>query len=60
MRRVKIVEHVKSGETVWNGYVGGETTCTAPDEPGLYTLFELAYDSTNTHAGWEWVKETEE
>ena len=57
MRKIVIAEHVNAGDTVWNGYVGGQTTCTAPDEPGTYTLYELAYDDSNTHAGWEWVKE---
>ena len=58
-RMIAVQEHVPAGETVWNGYVGGETHCTAPDEPGVYTLYELA-DEYNCHAGWQWVKEEED
>lgn len=57
MLEIKIHEHVPAGESVWNGYVGGKTHCTAPNEPGTYTLYELAYEATNTHAGWKWEKE---
>lgn len=56
MNRIKVCGNVRAGETVWNGYVGGQTTCTAPEDPGTYTLYELAYDD-NTHAGCEWEKE---
>lgn len=48
-------KHIGAGESVWNGFaVNG--TCTAPEEPGLYTLYELVADG-NIHAGWEWEKE---
>ena len=56
MRKIMIQENVKAGETVWNGYVGGCTKCTAPAEPGMYTLYELA-DENNCHVGWVWEKE---
>ena len=56
MRKIKIHPGVKAGETVWNGFIGGQTTCTAPKEPGTYTLYELA-DDNNCHAGWIWEKE---
>lgn len=47
--------HINAGETVDNGFaVNG--TCTAPQEPGLYTLYELV-SNHNTHLGWEWEKE---
>lgn len=57
MRKITIDEwkHIPAGETVENGYpVNGY--CTAPAEPGFYTLYELASDE-NTHLGWEWEKE---
>lgn len=57
MRRITVDawKHIPAGETIWNGYaVNG--TCTAPSEPGLYTLYEIASD-TNTHIWWEWEKE---
>lgn len=60
MEKVKfyaIHRHVVAGETVWNGYVGGVTHCTAPADPGFYTLWELTWYGSNTHAGWEWEKE---
>lgn len=42
-------KHIGAGESVWNGFaVNG--TCTAPEEPGLYTLYELVADG-NIHAG---------
>ena len=57
MRRITIDEwkHIPAGKTIENGYpVNGY--CTAPPEPGFYTLYELASDE-NTHLGWEWEKE---
>ena len=60
MRRITVDEwkHVPAGESVWNGFaVNG--TCVAPNEPGLYTLYELAGDD-NIHLGWEWEKEGDE
>ena len=57
MRRITVDEwkHIPAGETVENGFaVNG--LCTAPSEPGFYTLYELASDE-NTHLGWEWEKE---
>lgn len=60
MRAIKVQEHVPAGETVWNGYTGGKTTCTAPNTPGLlYTLYEVATDS-NVHSGWKWEPENGE
>lgn len=56
MRKIAVQTGVAAGATVWNGYVGGQTTCTAPYEPGTYTLYELA-DEHNCHAGWQWEKE---
>lgn len=56
MRKITIDEwkHIPAGETVENGFaVNGY--CTAPAEPGFYTLYELADE--NTHLGWEWEKE---
>lgn len=58
MKEIMVQAGVKAGETVWNGYAGGETTCTAPVEPGTYTLYELA-DDHNCHTGWKWEKEGE-
>lgn len=55
-RMYKVQEHVNAGEKVWNGYSGGEMYCTAPSDPGLYTLYELANDH-NVHVCWKWVKE---
>ena len=50
-------KHIAAGATVANGFaVNG--TCTAPSEPGFYTLYELVTDG-NTHAGFEWVKEVD-
>lgn len=60
MKKVTIDEwrHIAAGETVWNGFaVNGD--CTAPAEPGFYTLYELVTDG-NTHAGFEWEKEETE
>ena len=46
--------NIPAGQTVANGYSGGY--CTAPSEPGTYTLYELYYTDSNTHAGWEWAR----
>lgn len=58
-RRITIDQwkHIPAGNTVWNGYAVN-STCTAPKEPGLYTLYEIA-DENNCHIGWEWEKEEE-
>ena len=29
---ILVHEEVPAGETVWNGFIGGQTTCTAPKE----------------------------
>ena len=50
-----IQQHVPAGEEVWNGFIGGKTTCTAPKEPGFYTLIEYAVN--NQHVEFDWVKE---
>ena len=56
MRKITVEDwkHIPAGTTIQNGYSNGY--CTAPSEPGLYTLYEIASDS-NVHEGWEWVKE---
>ena len=56
MRESKTNEHVPAGGTVWNG---GNIFCTAPNEPGTYSLYELTYESTGAHAGWRWERENE-
>lgn len=48
-------QHIEAGETVENGFAV-DGYCTAPQEPGSYTLYECVTEN-NTHAGWEWVKE---
>ena len=48
-------QHINAGETVGNGFAV-DGYCTAPQEPGMYTLYELVLDG-NIHAGWEWEKE---
>ena len=51
---ILLYSEVLSGETVWNGFIGGETTCTAPSEPnGLWNLYEIVSEN-NTHIGWHW------
>lgn len=56
---ILLYDHVQSGETVWNGFIGGETTCTAPEYPkGLWSLSEIV-SPNNTHIGWEWRLEKE-
>lgn len=47
-------KHIPAGTKVANGYSNGY--CTAPSEPGLYTLYEIA-DESNCHVGWEWERE---
>lgn len=56
MKRITVEEwrHIPSGTTVPNGYSNGY--CTAPSEPGFYTLYEVA-DDNNIHVGWEWIRE---
>lgn len=58
MKEIKITvnefRHIKSGETIANGYSNGY--CTAPKEEGFYTLYEVA-DENNNHIRWEWEKE---
>ena len=56
MRKITVDEwhNIPDGTTIPNGYSAGY--CTAPSEPGLYTLYEVA-DDMNRHAGWEWEKE---
>ena len=55
MERITVTswQNIPAGQTVENGYPNGY--CTAPSEPGTYTLYELA-DEHNCHAGWEWVR----
>lgn len=55
MRKITVDEwkHIPAGTKIDNGNCG---FCTAPSEPGLYTLYQIA-DDNNCHAGWEWVKE---
>jgi hypothetical protein len=59
MNKVTVPEwqHIPAGKTVANGFSNGY--CTAPSEPGHYTLYELV-DSSNCHSGWEWVREDEQ
>lgn len=47
-------EHIPAGTTIANGYSNGY--CTAPQEPGLYTLYQLV-DQFNCHRAWKWEKE---
>ena len=47
-------QHIEAGRRIDNGYPGGY--CTAPSEPGFYTLYEIA-DESNCHVGWTWEKE---
>ena len=44
-------QHINAGETVENGFAV-DGYCTAPQEPGMYTLYELVTDG-NIHAGWK-------
>lgn len=57
MTRITVDEwsHIPAGTKVASGYSNGY--CTAPQEEGLYTLYELVHEDSNTHAGWEWEKE---
>lgn len=50
-----IWRHVPAGTSVPNGF-GSGSDMTAPEEPGLYTLYELA-DEDNCHQGWQWDRE---
>ena len=54
-REILLYENVKSGTTVWNGFIGGDTECTAPEKPEneLWSLFEVVNDN-NIHVGWHW------
>ena len=52
---ILVHEEVPAGETVWNGFIGGQTTCTAPKEEGYYDLYE-AVDENNNHIKWVWIK----
>ena len=52
---VIISQHVKAGEETENGY---GRYMTAPAEAGFYTLYEIGYTNTNTHAGWRWERES--
>lgn len=54
MRYIPVETGVREGETISNGYSGGYLT--APEEPGEYTLYEIA-DDKNCHVGWKWEKE---
>jgi len=47
--------HVPAGTSVPSGF-GSGGDMTAPEEPGLYTLYELA-DDDNCHQGWQWERE---
>lgn len=50
---VDLWKHIPSGTSICNGFSNGY--CTAPKEPGYYTLYERVKNAT--HVGWEWVKE---
>ena len=55
MTTVKIRSGILPGEEVPNGYAG--QYCTAPEEPGRYTLYQLVHVDTWTHAGFFFEKE---
>ena len=48
-------QNIPAGGEVPSGYSCPETL-TAPAEPGVYTLYELADDS-NIHCGWRWERQ---
>ena len=50
---VDLWKHIPSGTSICNGFSNGY--CTAPKEPGYYTLYERVKNAT--HVGWEWIKE---
>lgn len=56
MQKITIDEwkHIPAGTTIPNGYPS--SYCTAPKEPGFYTLYQLVNEN-NTHGGWKWEKE---
>lgn len=58
MRYITVDEwkHIQAETKVENGYPNGY--CTAPSDPGYYTLYEVANDN-NVHVGWHWEKEEE-
>ena len=49
-------KNIPAGTSVDDGFGGFQT---APDEEGLFTLFELV-DCSNIHAGWQWERQVEE
>ena len=56
MQKITVDEwrYIAAGHTIYNGF--GSDTCTAPKEPGIYTMYELVNDG-NTHAGFTWKRE---
>lgn len=60
MRATLIRKHIPAGSKVWNGFFRAEKRiCQAPEEPGMYSLYQLHNDKEG-HTGWQWVKEEEE
>ena len=55
MGRITVAEwkNIPSGQKVRSGF-GYELT--APNEEGIYTLYELT-DNRNNHCGWQWEKQ---
>lgn len=56
MQKITVDEwkNISAGTTIPNGYSNGY--CTAPVDPGKYTLYEVV-DDNNVHKWWEWVKQ---
>lgn len=52
---IPVIEGIPAGKSVYNGFA--DETCTAPTEPGIYTLYECADLSCNDHCGWHWKQE---
>lgn len=50
-----LIEGVPAGKSVYTGYANG--TCTAPSEPGTYTLYDVVNQERNEHRGWHWKQE---
>ena len=53
MDKYLLWNNVQPGEVVADGFRDRK----APEAPGLYSLYELVDTDSNTHLGFEWVKQ---
>ena len=52
---IPVIEGIPAGKSVYNGFA--DETCTAPTEPGTYTLYDVVNQECYEHRTWRWKQE---